>query len=556
MRKESSIYLLQLVIASLLLITPLNLDGQTNRSKAKRAPQKKAATPVKVEEVKLPPMDSVYSLSYEYTEGGINHLYSRGRIFKNAHHSFTDSSGNFSFVYREKGKAFVNINGKKYGPYDSVNGRTEAETTPVKIVTGGKFAFTYTLKGKDYINIGGKISGPYFYADPKSVSITPGGSFSYNYLLNKNNLYVVINSKKIGPLPASGNLATGINDDGSFFYEYTDKRGDLFININGKEYRHEDVEFPSGKPGSNFIYKDGERWFVAYDNTVSGPYNEVSIIDSEFNGSRISYKYRDSSLSGWYLFDRGVIKGPYESIELFGNKLYHGKVPVFQFHKDDGVYVAIGDRISGPYNYTKRLALLDESNYIFAYEKRNRWYVNLRGETLRGSYGLIDDVAIMTNGTFAFSHRDKNNTNRSKLTINSKITDHEDGYIDELFLAENGKTFTIVNNMGKMYVNAFGQELGPFPNIMSVNATETGDYYIVASDRQNTRKLVIINGVVFGEYDQIQEPLLGRDGRYLFVGQKNGEYFIYQNGKTSGPYPALSRFTPTLDWIRGNLVNH
>ncbi len=556
MRKEGSIYILQLVIASLLLIIPLHLDGQTNRSKAKRAPQKKAAAPVKVEEIKLPPMDSVYSLSYEYIEDGVSYLNSRGRIFKNAQFSSADSLGNFAYIYKDKGKAFVNINGKKYGPFDSVNGRTESETVSVKLARGGKFAFTYTIKGKDYINVNEKILGPYIYVDPRSLSITPGGSYSFNYLQNKTTLFVIINNKKFGPFPAAGNLSTGIFDDGTYFYEYTDKAGEFFININGKEYKHENVEFPAGKMGNTFIFKEGDRWFVAQKDTIRGPFAEAVFLDTDSEKNRISFKYRDSSASGWYLYDRGITRGPFRNIDFFGNKLYHGNVSVFQFHKENGQYVSIGGSISGPYNYTKRLALSDEKNYIFAYEKRNRWYINLKGETLRGSYGLIDDVAIKADGTFAFSHRDKNNTNRSKLTINSKVTDHEDGYIDELFLAADGKTFTIVNNMGKMYINAFGAELGPFPNIMSVNATEAGDYYIVASDRQNTRKLVIINGKVFGEFDQIEEPLLGKDGRYLFIGQKNGEYFIYQKDKATGPLNSLTRFTPTLDWIRGNLVNY
>lgn len=556
MIKGISLVILRIVIVSILAFTPLLLDGQTNRSKTKRAPQKKTAIPVKVEEVKLPPMDSSYSLSYEYTEGGVSHLFTRGRVFKNAQYSAIDSSGNFAFIYREKGKSFVNINGKKYGPYDSVNGRNDSETVPVRLSRGGKFAFVYTIKGKDYININEKIHGPFLFADPRSLSLSSAGDYSFCYLQSKENLYVIINNKKYGPFPGAGNLATGIFDDGKYFFEYTDKAGDFFINIGGKEYRHEDVEFPSGKPEKIFIFKKGDKWFVNNGDSLSGPFKEVTVLDADPSRNMLSYKYRDSSSAGWYLSDRGVKRGPFKNIDLFGNKLYHGNVSVFQFQKDDGIYVSIGDKTEGPYNYTKRLSIIDENNFIFAYEKRNRWYVNLRGETLRGSYGLIDDVAIMANGTFAFSHRDKNNTNRSKLTINSKVTDNEDGYIDELFLANDGKTLTVVNNMGKMYVNAFGTELGPFPNIMSLNATQSGEYYIVASDRQNSRKLVIINGVVFGEFDQIEEPLLGKDGRYLFVGQKNGEYFIYQNGKTSGPYQSLSRFTPTLDWIKGNLVNY
>lgn len=558
MIRKNIFKILQVTLALMLISSALPLHGQTRKPVQRRAPQKKSApAPApKQEEVKLPPMDSAYSMSFEYFENGLSVFNSRGRVFKNAGNSSSDSLGNFAFVYNEKGRVFVNINGKRFGPYDAVNGKSATAAHPVKICQGGKFAFTYTLKGKDYINLNGRIEGPFTAIDHQSVSIASDGRYSYGYLQNKSNRYVNINGKKFGPFPNSGSLPTGVQEDGTFFYELTDKEGNYLININDKVLNLENAEFLSGEPGRIFTFKENGNWFVSDSDTVRGPYIEIQLLNIDKTGKGLSYKFRDSLSYGWYLYDRGDVSGPYNSIDLFGNTLFHGDIPVFKYSKEDGQYVSVGGKVSGPYNYTKRFAITDAGNYIFAYEKRNRWYINLRGETLRGSYGLIDDVAITKNGNYSFSHRDKNNANRSKLTVNNKVIDQEEGYIDEIFLTREGKILSIINNMGKMYVDAFGVRLGPFPYVESVNATERGDYYIVATDRQNSRKLVIINGKSFGEFDQIVEPLLGKDGRYLFTGQKNGEHFIYKNGETYGPYQSLSRFTPTPDWIKGNIITY
>ena len=543
MRIKGSIFIKQAVLATILILSPYVINAQNTKPKQ----------PINAKELSSP-MDSSFSCSFEYTINGVNHINIRGKEINNIAFSSFDSLGNFAYINKERGRFIVNINGRKYGPYDNVNGKSEANRIPILMANGGNFAFSYSFRGREYVNINGKVMGPYQSIDPRSITITSSGNFSYSYLLNNKNRYAIINNKRYGPFPKESHFSSGVKEDSTYFYEYSNKAGDYTININGKNFKSQNVEFPFDIKGDIYSFIEDNNWFVSNKDTILGPFKEVHFLHIDQANKRVSFKFKDSTSSHWFIYDKEITSGPYQNIDFFGNKLYHNKIPVFQFQKDNGQYVSIDGNISGPFNYTKRLALQDRDNYIFAFEKRNRWYINRNGETLRGSYGLIDDVTISTDGIFAFSHRDKNNPNRSKLTINTKVAEQHDGYIDKIYLAPNGKTLTVINNLGKMYVNVFGTQYGPFPNILSVNATDSGDFYIVASDKHNARKLVIINGKVFGEFDKIETPLLGENGKYLFAGQKEGDYFIYKNGTTLGPFDSLTRLTPSPDWQAGSLI--
>lgn len=557
------------MLTALLCLNFQPLEAQNTKAKStttkrsqpvkKSQPAKKTrAVPAAPVEEPLPPMDSAFSYTMEYTQNGVSYFYSRGRVFKNARNAGYDSLGNFAFIFTDKGKAFVNVNGKRIGPYDFVNGKTEADAVPVYVAQGGKYAFTYHLKGKQYVNINGKILGPYPAVEMKSLIITPGGNYAFNYLLNQNSRYVMINGKKYGPFPNESNMAAKVFDDGTFYFEYSDKDGEFIVNINGQAYRMEDVDHFPGEPVRFYSFKKEGNWYVNNSGTVHGPYGEVILLDYEPASGAASFKYRESGGPAWYLSDRGRIAGPYEKVEVFGGKLYHRNVPVFKFFKTEKQketqYIDIDGKVMGPYNYTKRLTLLDRDNFIFAFENKNRWYVNLRGEPIRGSFGLIDDVSIHQNGTFAYSHHDKSDVNQSRLVVNKKATEFENAFVDEIFLASDGKTLLAINKGHQTYISAFGKELGPFPQILIANALETGEYCLVASDLQKKQKLIIINGQNFGQFEGFSSPAIATGGKYIFLGEKQGKHYLYINGEVKGPFDSIRDYTHTNDWQRRNLI--
>lgn len=547
---------------------PAGLEAQTTKTKSstvkksqpKKSQPKKTTKPAPAAPVEepLPPMDSAYSYTMEYTQNGVSYFYSMGRLFKNARDAGYDSLGNFAFIFTDKGKTYVNVNGKKNGPYDFVNGKSASGAIPVFVATGGKFAFTYYLKGKQYVNVNGKRLGPYPAVEVKSLHITPEGNYAFTYLLNQTSRFVVINDRKFGPFPNESNMAVKVFDDGTYLYEYSDKEGDFKVNINGEDYRMEDIEHFPAFPTRFFAFKKDGNWYVNNTGTIHGPYGEVTLLDYRLSDGMASYKFRESGGPSWYLSDRGRIAGPYEKIELFGGVLYHKNVPVFKFFKTEkqkeNQYVDIDGKVMGPYNYTKRLTLLDRDNFIFAFENKNRWYVNLRGEPIRGSFGLIDDVAIHPNGTFAYSHHDKSDVTQSRVVINKKATELENSFVEEIFLAADGTSLLTINKGRQAYVNAFGKELGPFPQILYSTATDNGEYIILASDLQRKQKLIIVNGENLGVFDSIIMPAIAKGGKYIFTGEVQGKFYLYINKEVKGPFDSIKSFTPTKDWKQGNLI--
>lgn len=568
MIKKGIYVLVCLMLTALWCFAPAGLEAQTTKTKSsttqKSQPKKsqpskttKPAPAAPVEEP-LPPMDSVLSYSMEYTQNGTGYFYSRGRLFKNARQAGFDTLGNFAFVFEEKFKAYVNVNGKILGPYDFVNGKTEAEALPVFVAQGGKYAFTYHKLGKQYVNVNGKILGPYPAVGMKSLYITPGGNYAFTYLQSQTSRYVVINDKKFGPFPNESNMEVKVFDDGTYLYEYSDKNGEFMVNINGKDYRMEDVESYTAFPTTYFAFKQEGNWYVNNAGTIHGPYGEVILLNYNPSGAQASFKYRESGGPAWYLSDRGRIAGPYEKIELFGGNLFHKGVPVFKYFRKAGQreeqYVDIDGKVMGPYNYTKRLTLLDKDNFIFAYENKNRWYVNLRGEPIRGSFGLIDDVAIHPNGSFAYSHHDKLDVTQSKLVVNKKTTEFQDAFIDEIFLAADGSTLLFVSKEKFTYVSAFGKNVGPFSNLVYAYATDDAEYCLVSSDIRTKQRYVIINGQNFGQFDEASVPAIAKGGKYIFTGKNQGKFYLHINGEVKGPYDSIKNFIPTRDWKRGNLI--
>jgi hypothetical protein len=493
-----------------------------------------------------------WSYSYDFIENGIKCVNIKGKIFKNAYFSSSDTSGNYAFISWDKAKAYVNLNGKKLGPYEYVNGKALAEISPVVLAEGGKYAFMYSFKGKKYVNINGKILGPYPAIDSKSIKLSPAGNYSFTYLVNQTSRYVMLNTKKYGPFANERNMSAEIMDDGSFYFEYSDKDGNYFININGRVHKMDECEFSDPKTIKYYSFLENGKWFLNNSGNIAGPYDSLSILSADPKKNRISYKYKTAN--DWFVSINSNISGPYSNIEIPGRNLFHGDVYVYRFLAKKGQFLNINGKILGPYNYTKRITVLDENNFIFAYETNNRWYINLNGEKTGGSYGLIDDVALNKSGSYAFAHRDKSDASISHLNINKKEKETYTGFADEVYLAPDGKTITLLFNNKQTYINAFGREYGPYYEVSTLFALEGGEFSIVASDRAKKAFTLIINGMEYGPFEQYTYPYLGKGGKFVFVAKKDGKYFINDSGEIRGPFEEISQFRPSGNWKIGNFL--
>jgi len=495
--------------------------------------------------------DADWSYSYDFIENGTRCVNLQGKIIKNAYFTSTDSIGNYAYISWDKKKYYVNLNGKKLGPYESVNGKRFEEMTPVALGNGGKFAFMYSLKGKNYMNVNGKILGPYPAIDPKSIKMSNGGNYTFSYLASQNSRYVIFNAKKHGPFVNETNMQAGIFDDGTYYFEYSDKQGNYFININGRVHKIDDCEYLDESSIKYYTFLENGKWYLNSAGKILGPHEVLTILSADVVINNVCYKYKIQN--DWFISINEVTLGPYLNIEIPGRNLYHGEVYVYRFFTKKGQFLNIDGKILGPYNYTKRITVLDRDNFAFAYESNARWYLNLRGEKTGGSYGLIDDVALDGKGSYAFSHRDKSDIDESNLVINKKVRNSLKGYIDEVFLAPDGRTLLLINN-GSLSVNAFDKSYGPFEEVVSLYALEGGEFYIMATDKSKKIFTTIINGTHLGPLEQQPALFIGAGQRYLVTLEKEGKYYLNDSGQICGPYDALTNLRCSRNWKSGNLL--
>ncbi len=495
--------------------------------------------------------DADWSYSYDFIENGTRCVYLQGKIIKNAYFTNIDSSGNFAYISWDKKKYYVTLNSKRLGPYESVNGKSFEEMTPVVLANGGKFAFMYSIKGKKYMNVNGKILGPYPAIDPKSIKMSPGGNYTFSYLANQNSRYVMLNAKKYGPFANETNMSAKIFDDGIYYFEYSDKQGNYLININGRVHKIDECDYITDNSIKYYTFLENGKWYLNSAGKILGPYDNVTILNTDIVNNIVNYKYKIND--EWFISINGVILGPYLNIEIPGRNLYYGDVYVYRFFTKKGQFLNIDGKILGPYNYTKRITVLDRDNFAFAYESNSRWYLNLCGEKTGGSYGLIDDVALDGKGTYAFSHRDKSDISESNLVINKKVKNTFKGYIDEVYLAPNGKTLLLINN-GLLSINAFDKKYGPFEEVVSLYALAGGEFYIIASDKNKKVFTTIINGTFLGTCEQQPSPYIGTGQKYLVKIEKDGKFYLHDSGQILGPYDAITNLRCSGNWKNGNLL--
>ncbi|HNW48494.1 MAG: hypothetical protein PHV09_08945 [Bacteroidales bacterium] len=492
-----------------------------------------------------------WSYSYDFIENGIKCVNIKGKIFKNAYFTSTDESGNYAFITWDKTKAYVNINGKRLGPYDYVNEKNFADITPVVLSEGGRYAFMYSLKGKKYVNVNGKILGPYPAIDSRSIKLSPGGNYSFTYLVNQNSRFVMLNAKKYGPFANERNMAAEILDDGTYYFEYSDKDGNYFININGRVHKMEECEHLGYKTIKYYSFLEKGKWYLNNAGSILGPYDSLALLSADPGKNRVSFKYK--SANDWFISINGNISGPYSNIEIPSKNLFHGDVYVYRFFAKKGQFLNINGKILGPYNYTKRITVLDENNFVFAYETNNRWYVNLNGEKAGSSYGLIDDVALNKSGTYAFAHRDKADVTISHLNVNKKEKETYPGYVDEVYLSPTGNIITLANNK-YWYANVSDKHYGPYFEVNSLYALDSGEFFLTATDR--TRKIfsAVINGMEFGPFERLYGLHIGEGGRYIFIARMDGKFFLNDTGEIKGPFEEISQFRPSGNWKIGNFL--
>jgi len=142
-------------------------------------------------------------------------------------------TGLFYFEYSNKGKQYLNLNGKIYGPYDWIRSQ---------VLSNGKFILEYPQEDKSYINVNGKVFGP--YDGFSNYQILDNGKFYFVY--SQGDLYYFNNNDVVSKGYKLINDIT-YKPDGTYKFTFSGIDGWVYENINGQIQKTQDRKFGFGK---------------------------------------------------------------------------------------------------------------------------------------------------------------------------------------------------------------------------------------------------------------------------------------------------------------------
>jgi hypothetical protein len=187
-------------------------------------------------------------------------------------------------------------------------------------------------------------------------------------------------------------------------------------------------------------------------------------------------------------------------------------------------------------------------NYGFYYEKAEKWYFHVNGNT-EGPYSLnphdnrihptISHLFISKNN-WAYEYQDDSDNYYAVVNgqkygpyslVHFSIGDENWGFV-----------FKKIGDEKNKYVNLMGEEYGPFENVtLTVSANNWGYRY-----NKDEQSFVNIKGEEFGPYEyQMFENLFLTDKRWAIKYYTNWERaYLVLDGEVEGPYGSV--FAPTV----------
>jgi len=486
--------------------------------------------------------------------------YASENEFEKAALHISDEGNNFLFIFRIKGKYFVQSKDKIYGGFDSVEKkifRKNGKIFAFKASTFSKKLGLIKEENQDSLIINKRILGPFNKIHDYSLNdnIT---FYLWHEILG--DTYLIVNNNKYGSFRKIYNVA--FSSDGSSFAFCYKSGSKKYVRINDVISEPYDdlsdfiLDYPSNFTGYIFRKNEGE-YFVKINNRVQGPFESVSDLHYYKEYGHYTYNYskdktnyyqiNDSVLSGYdkyvaekinrnFILIRSVIKteaafrmskketthhAVVKDVGLFSNVTDHklsstGDSFIFSYFRGGQYYVVTGEYEYGPYKSVSNLMISSGGeNYCFVYQKQfDNFYININGDIF-GPYVSVSDVVI-TNSASSF------------------------GFI----FMKNAKYFVnISNNLHGMYDAASNLKL-----------SENGSGYVYKfSKRQKTGPLfskllnfISFNGEIVEEEADIIDYQTNSIGIEAIIFKRDNSWFINLNDTLFGPFDNISewRFLP------------
>ncbi len=484
---------------------------------------------------------------YEFVSKGVSYVNINGRIFSNAYHLNSLSEDVYSFIYKDGEKYYANISGKIFGPFDYLNGKSKEDSAPVFLRGDGTFSFLYSQGGRKYINANGKLVPVTGSIDPATIKARSDSSYAYSVLLSPTDRYAVINGKKWGPFPNMAEMMADINKDKSFYFEFSDQAGNYFINVNGKTYRIEDFNVYNYNYINYHSYKENGKCYLCFGGKISGPYDELFLIDHDFNNGEYIYRYRTENK--WFVNRSGETAGPFDKMESAGFSYFYNDKPVYKFDTAKGQFINIDGKSYGPYGYIKCFSMRNDSSFSFACAIGKKWYLNINGEVIRSAgFGLIDDIVIKPDGTYLLAVRQELSSRESYIFNGKYYNGPYSGYIEKLLYSDNGKTIVLYTDKGTSWINYNGINFGGFSKVSKLILLPSGEFAYSAIQTDSKEWLLQINNKASGMFQEAPVYFIGEGGRSLFYFKKNDKYFVSLNNVVAGPFDEIKNLKTFGEW--------
>ncbi len=437
------------------------------------------------------------------------------RVFHSA------SEARFAFVFRKGGEEYVRIDTSLlFGPYEEIN-------LPVGWTLhrrSHKYKFVFREKGKLYVNRGGRVEP----ISPEEVDDELGLWIRID--LNTPKIGVGKDTSQEEVLAEyEGKIKVVLGEDG--------KR---YVHMPEGTYEVEHFRSFGLREGSHvfaIVFRKGDGKYVWMNGKTFGPFEDVKPLSKDL--SPFIFKRKGK----WYLSLKGKVLGPYESVDISNAIIpdYGWSSPLtFVFKRDGKYYVQFNDWTFGPYDWARFIDVMDTTP-VFIFRRGGKEYLRIGSRTL-GPYDGIDTQNLFVKDTlYAFVFK---RGKRAYINANGKILGpYKKARIVEIpygniSLKSEGdmKEYFVLKfkGDGKEYLQIEGRVLGPYDSVNTEDLTIRYCHFAFVFRRRGKTYVQTDDGT-FGPYGDVGMLRL-EDTIPVFVFKRGGREYSQIGRKTLGPY--------------------
>ena len=463
-----------------------------------------------------------------------------------------DGSG-YGYIYTKGKNSYVVCNGVEYWPYTSVDPQTFQFSD-----VWGNFWFVAKIEQFTYAIVNGKSYGPFdtvteFKIEPKKNNI-----FSFRYSKDRND-YINLNDVSYGPYESIDKV-TFSEDEWSYGFTYK-KSGRPYVNINGQEYGESyswawDVRI--ALDGRNFWFafvrdyvnewdnnKVENKNYIMVNGVEYGPYDSYAKDNLKMSKDGTKYLFSFGLLNKNFIMVNGKIYGGYNSITDVKSSLDYDH-NIFKFTDDKYSYINYDRKVYGPYLWIENVTLSqDGESFAFVYRVKE-WKTEVKHALINGKDYPIDSkmsfvrfLVTKDNVSFWYVASTGDAQKAPCFFIDWKQYGPFAAVFDPASVGNSWAVWVTWEDDLKDYVYVNGVKYGPYDynEVEHIQFSSDNEVFLF-NYKKDSRRYIFITDTEYWPYDQLDAIKFSLDGKgysYRYSIANKGWYTVV-NGKTFGPY--------------------